>query len=92
MNSFLTLRSVVPANARRNLGAGAALGRVGWQVLRVGPGAGRQSGHAVGALARRTDVGFVELEISIVIRLLRQLEFVDPSKKSVDPPSNEFAI
>ena len=46
----------------------------------------------MGALARRTDVGFVELEISIVIRLLRQLEFVDPSKNSVDPPSNEFAI
>jgi hypothetical protein len=31
-------------------------------------------------------------QISIVIPLLRPLEFVDPPQNSVDPPSNEFAM
>jgi len=31
-------------------------------------------------------------EISVDIRLLRPLEFVDPLPNSVDPQSNEFLI
>jgi hypothetical protein len=35
---------------------------------------------------------FPPREISVVLRLLGRLQFVDPLKNSVDPPRNEFAI
>jgi hypothetical protein len=35
---------------------------------------------------------FPPCEISVVIRLLGPLQFVDPVKNSVDPRSNEFGI
>ena len=37
VNPVLSLRSVIPANARRHLGAGAVLGCVGKQILRLVP-------------------------------------------------------
>jgi hypothetical protein len=52
----------------------------------------RQTAGCPLGLACRADAGFVELKISVVIRLFQRFQFVDPAENSIDPRRSEFGI